>query len=510
MFDVLSSGFKNAKAKFSGHTTITADNVGEALAAVQTSLLDADVEYKVAKGFVARVKDKMLGQQVQLRSGKGSKRVHVNPADHFVKMCQAELEALMGEGDSSLQFPKQQPAIIMMVGLQGTGKTTSTGKLANYLRDKHKRKPLLVAADVYRPAARQQLQVLGDRLQLPVYSEASNDAVQICQSALKASYQQGCDTLLLDTAGRLAIDTKLMQELQAIKAAVHPTDVLFVCDAMMGQDAVATASSFHDALTLSGAIMTKLDGDARGGSALSIKEVTGVAIKFVGLGEGLEQLEEFRPEGLASRILGMGDIVGLMQDFERVADKEKEEEQEREALRMMRGRFNLKDFSEQIASLQKMGSMQDLVAKLPMQNLIPAGATANDKELQHTRVMIASMTERERLDPDIIDSSRVQRIAKGSGRSTSDVAALLKKFKQMRTMMGGLGSNLGLSGKIPLVKQVAQMRKMKEMLANPAAATKQFGAGKPTAASSATKVDRDKLKKMRRAAKAARRKNRRR
>lgn len=509
MFDVLSSGFKDAKAKFSGHTVITDANVSEALAAVHTSLLDADVEYKVAKSFVARVKDKMLGQQVKLRSGKGSKRMHVSPADHFVKMCQAELEALMGEGDSKLHFPQQQPAIIMMVGLQGTGKTTSTGKLANYLRNKHKRKPMLVAADVYRPAAREQLRVLGDRLQLPVFSEDSNDVVQTCQSALQASYKQGCDTILIDTAGRLAIDTKLMQELQAIKTSLQPTDILFVCDAMMGQDAVTTASSFHEALTLSGAIMTKLDGDARGGAALSIKEVTGVAIKFVGLGEGLEQLDEFRPQGLASRILGLGDIVGLMQDFERVTDKDKEEEQEKEALRMMRGRFNLKDFAEQIASLQKMGSLQNIVDKLPMQNLIPEGATANEKELQHTRVMIASMTERERIDPDIIDTSRIKRIAKGSGKSTGDVSALLKKFKQMRSMIGGMGSSLGLGGKIPLIKQIAQMRKLKEMLANPAAATANQ-APMRSASAMPTKINRDKLKKMRRAAKAARRKNRKR
>ena len=515
MLDILSDGFKKATEKLRGYTTFTEENIGAALELVRNSLLDADVEYGVAQGFLARVKEKTLGEKVRLRGGKGAKRMQVSTSDHFVQICRDELINLMGPADSSLNFPRQQTAVIMMLGLQGTGKTTTTGKLARFLRSERRRKPLLVAADTYRPAAREQLQVLGQRIDVPVFSRPELNAVAVCQAAQAEAKTLGCDTLLIDTAGRLTIDATLMAELQNIKQAVTPSDILLVCDAMMGQDAVTTARSFHDSLDLSGVIMTKLDGDARGGAALSIKEVTGVPIKFLGMGEGLERLEKFRPQGLAGRILGLGDVVGLMEDFERVVDDTREEE----ALRMMQGKFNLKDFCEQIEALQKMGSMQDLMDKMPIS--IPSGAKVDEQALTRTRVMIASMTEKERLLPDIINPSRTQRIASGSGRAQHEVNSMLQQFRKMRQMIGNVGKNMGLAGKIPGVAQLAKMKQMKDMAsdpdqmqafmqqtaahaANPAMMPPQRAAKPPKV------VDRTKLKKMRRAAKNARRKNRKR
>ena len=515
MLDVLSGGFKKAQEKLRGYTTFTDENIGEALELVRSSLLDADVEYGVARGFLARVKEKTLGEKVQLRSGKGTKRMQVSTSDHFVQICHDELVNLMGPADSALNFPRLQAAVIMMVGLQGTGKTTTTGKLARFLRSERKRKPLLVAADIYRPAAREQLQALGQRIDVPVFSRPELDAVSVCKAAQAEAGTLGCDTLLIDTAGRLTIDTELMTELQNIKQAITPSDIVLVCDAMMGQDAVTTARSFHESLDLSGIIMTKLDGDARGGAALSIKEVTGVPIKFLGMGEGLEKLEKFRPQGLAGRILGLGDVVGLMEDFERVVDDNREEE----ALRMMQGKFNLKDFYEQIEMLQKMGSMQDLVEKMPIQNMIPQGGKIDEHALTRTRVMIGSMTKKERLLPDIINPSRIKRIAAGSGRSLNDINNMLQQFRKMRQMIGNVSKNMGLAGKIPGVAQLAKMKQMKDMTSDPAqmqAFMQQTAAHAANPAAMlhqrATKppkvVDRDKLKKMRRATKNARRKNR--
>ena len=512
MFEVLSGGFKKAKEKLRGLSTLDEENIKEALELVRVSLLDADVEYRVSQEFITRVKDKALGTQVKLTGGKGSKKQKVRPVDHFIKICQDELEQLLGEGDSSLYFPQNELAIIMMVGLQGTGKTTSTGKLANYLRHTHKRTPLLVAADVYRPAAKEQLRVLGERINVPVFTQESNDAVAICQAAKQEALNSGHDTLLLDTAGRLTIDEKLMEELRTIKSSVKPTDILLVCDAMMGQDAVTTAVNFHQALSLSGAIMTKLDGDARGGAAMSIKQVTGVSIKFLGMGEELDRLEEFRPQGLASRILGQGDIVGLMQDFERVVKEDKEEE----AIRMMQGKLNLKDYAEQISSLQQMGSMSDLVDKLPMRSMLPEGANIDEKELKKINVIISSMTEKERMLPDIIDNSRVNRISKGCGYKQNDVQNMLNNFRKMREAMGSIGNSLGFMKKIPGLSQLTKLKQMKDMLANPQNMQAMLGGGgiPGYATPSSLKntrptVDRDKIKKARRAAKAARRKNRR-
>ena len=413
----------------------------------------------------------------------------------------------------------------MMVGLQGTGKTTTTGKLTKYLKESKKRQPLLVAADIYRPAAVEQLKVLGDRIGVPVFHKANTDPVTICQLALKQAYELGCDTVLFDTAGRLTIDNALMKELVDIKAATKPDNILLVCDAMMGQDAVTTAKSFDESLDFTGIVMTKLDGDARGGAALSIKEVTGKPLKFLGMGEELDRLEEFRPEGLASRILGMGDIVGLMQDFERVTDADREAD----AARMLQGQFTLQDFYDQLTTIQKMGSLKDIIAKLPMQGMIPKGVDVDDKELGRIKVMIDSMTKKERDDPRLFNDSRIRRVAMGSGRPAKDVKELLKKFNGMRQMMGSLGKNMGgMLGKIPGMGQLGQMNQLRKMAQNMGGPGGGLGgglsagalAGDPhglgglgnllggSASSGATakKVDRDKQKKLRKQRKRARKK----
>ncbi len=517
MLDILSEGFSKAKEKISGTTTFTEENLSEALGEVQTSLLDADVEYGIAKNFVSKVREDVLGKTVQLRAGKGQKKLKVSAADHFVKACQTELENLMGPVDSSLNFPSNRPAIIMMVGLQGSGKTTSTGKLTKYLIESQKKKPLLVAADIYRPAAVEQLKVLADRIGVPIYHRQGASPVEICKEAVQKSFELNCNTILFDTAGRLTIDDTLMQELEDIKTHTSPDNILFVCDAMMGQDAVTTAKAFNDRLDLNGVIMTKLDGDARGGAALSIKEITGKPIKFLGMGEELDRLEEFRPEGLASRILGMGDVVGLMQDFEKVVEDDSEEK----AMKMLRGQFTFNDFYEQISMIQKMGSMKDIAAKLPMQGLMPNGADIDDKELVKTKAMINSMTKAERIDHRLFNtSSRVDRVAKGSGRTNNDVQDLIKKFSQMKKMLGMLGKNMGLLGKIPGMGGLAQLGQAKKMAQAMAGGGMPgmgdlgalFGGGGGPTKSSATKkkFDRDKQKKLRKQAQKQKKKNRRR
>ena len=516
MLDVLTEGFREAKQKLTGKAVLNEENVADALLTVRRSLLEADVEYGVVKGFLQRVKDKALGAEVQLKAGSGVNRMRVSPADHFVKICNEELVGLMGPTTPELNFPHTRPAVIMMVGLQGSGKTTSTGKLAHYLMHTLKKKPLLVAADIYRPAAVEQLKVLGAKLGAPVFSLADSDPVTICESALKHATDIGCNVVLLDTAGRLTVDEALMQELADIRTATRPDDILLVCDAMMGQDAVTTARAFDARLDLSGSIITKLDGDARGGAALSIKQVTGKPIKFLGMGEGLDKLEEFRPEGLASRILGMGDLLGLMDDFSKVVD----EDHEKTAMRMLQGRFNYIDFYKQIEAIQKMGSLKDIAAKLPMQNLIPKDANMDDGELVKIKSIIDSMTQKERIGLSALNPSRVRRIARGAGRKEKDVDELTKKFHAMQKMMNMLGKGMGgMLGKIPGMNAIKQMGNMRNMMGamkdgslgsmpgmGDMAAL--LGGGGPGAAFAPKPVDRDKLKKVRKAAKQARKKNR--
>jgi len=462
MFETLSKGFRNARRRLSGTAEIHEDDIEQALRDVRMSLLEADVDFGVTKSFLERVRETAVGEVVRLSAKTRGRKAKVTPADHFVAICQKELEELMGPVETTLEYSKRPASAVMMVGLQGSGKTTTAAKLALYLSSYQDRTPMLVAADVYRPAAIEQLQVLGDRLEIPVYRDDSGDPVGICTRALEAARQQGCDTAIFDTAGRLAIDDTLMTELENIQKATEPENVLLVCDSMIGQDAVRTATEFNRRLDLTGFVLTKLDGDARGGAALSIKEVTGTPVKFVGMGEDLDKLEEFRPEGLASRILGLGDVVGLMQDFEDVVDTEKAE---KDALRMLRGKFTMEDFLEQIRTLQKMGSLTDVMDKLPFfPDGLPDGVTLDEGQFGKIESVIQSMTKAERREPEIIDGSRVVRIATGSGRKVQEVEDLLQRFGQMKGMMGAIGAQPGLLAKIPGFKQLGQIGQLRKAL----------------------------------------------
>jgi signal recognition particle subunit SRP54 len=474
MLDAVTRGFRAAKHKLTGKAELTEANIDDALRDIRVALLEADVEFNVAKRFLARVKEKALGEVVTVAAtDKKGKRLAVAPGDHFIKICHDELESLMGPVDVSLQLAKkgERPAGIMMVGLQGSGKTTTTAKLAAFLV-KQGKKPLMVAADIYRPAAIEQLQQLGKKLDIPVFTEEGTKPPELCQKALALAGQKGRDVILYDTAGRLAINEEMMLELEQIKALVEPENVLFVADAMIGQDAVRTAAEFDRRLAFSGFILTKLDGDARGGAALSIKEVTGKPIKFIGMGEGLDKLEEFRPEGIASRILGFGDIVGLMKDFEGVVDEDKAEE---DAEKILTGNFDLHDFVEQIKLVKKMGSVNDLLEKFPLFGELPEGITFDDKELGRVEAMIGSMTKTERQQPDIIDEARSARIAKGSGQPKHAVQGLLQRFFAMRKMMKQLGGGPGGAGggllsRLPGFRQLAQLKHLKGMDPNEMAA----------------------------------------
>lgn len=507
MLDVLTDGFKNAKNRLQGKATLNEENITVALEDVRKSLLEADVEYSVTKTFLGRVKSKALGLDVTLKAGSGQDRLKVTAGDHFIKICQEELESLMGPESFKLNFPTNRPGKVMMVGLQGVGKTTTTGKLAHYFKNQLKKKPLLVAADIYRPAAADQLRVLADKIGVPVFHILGAKPEEICLKAEAKAYELGCDLILYDTAGRLAIDDELMNELSTIKRETKPDHILLVCDAMMGQDAVSTAKSFHERLDLSAFIMSKMDGDARGGAALSVKEITGRPIAFIGAGEGLDRLEEFRPQGLASRILGMGDVVGLMEDFSRVSNADREEE----ALRMLEGKFSFRDFYEQISMIQKMGSLKDIIAKLPMQNLIPKGINVDETELLRIKSMIDSMTEKERLNPNLLNDSRIKRIAKGSGNKPKDVSELVNRFKVMRGIMGNFGKMGGLGGlmgKIPGMGGLGQLNDMRKMAQQMMGGGGMPGMSGPTGATPVKRIDKDKLKKVRKEAAKKRKANR--
>jgi signal recognition particle subunit SRP54 len=461
MLETVTKGFRAAKQRLSGQQELTAELVDESLRDVRVSLLEADVAFDVVKSFVARVREKAVGQTVQTRAtDKSGRALKASPADQFIKICHDELEALMGPVDTGLGLKaKGQLSGIMLVGLQGSGKTTTTAKLASFLL-KQGRKPLLVAADVQRPAAVEQLQTLGEKLGVPVFFQGGLTPPELAVAGYAAAREQKRDVVLLDTAGRLAIDEPLMAELSSMKAAVHPESVLLVCDAMIGQDAVRNASEFNRLLGLDGFILTKLDGDARGGAALSIKEVTGKPIKLLGLGEGLDKLEEFRPAGLASRILGFGDIVGLMKDFESVVDEEKAEA---DAEKLLSGTFNLKDFVEQIRTVRKMGPLKELLEKFPVFGEMSESLNPDEKELGKIEALYDSMTEKERLQPSLINDSRSARIARGSGRTKKEVGELLGKYRMMQQVMGAVGQNPGLLGRIPGFKQLGQLARMKNM-----------------------------------------------
>ncbi|GDX79977.1 signal recognition particle protein [Deltaproteobacteria bacterium] len=442
MFDTLSRGFRNARLKLQGKTELSEESVADALRDVRVSLLEADVSLDVAKDFLAKVKDRSLGKVVTLKVK--NQPFQATPADHFIKACYDELEALMGPVDTSLDL-EGKPALIMMVGLQGSGKTTTAGKLARRLQAQG-RKPMLVAADVYRPAAVDQLTTLGRKLNVPVFSIKGMNPVQLCVTAVTQARNVGRDVVIFDTAGRLAMDETLMAELDQIKEKTQPKNILFVCDAMIGQDAVRTAAEFDRRLAFTGFVLTKLDGDARGGAAVSIKAVTGKPVKFLGMGEGLDKLEEFRPQGLASRILGFGDVVGLMSDFEKVIDKEKAE---KDAEKMLRGHFTYDDFYTQLQTIKSMGSLKDVMGKLPFMDEVMAQVPAealDDYELVKVEAIIQSMTREERRNADCLNESRFKRLAKGSGRPLQEVKELHDRFKMTRAMMKEVGSMTGLLG----------------------------------------------------------------
>jgi len=463
MFETLTKGFRNARNRLAGVTELTEENIDQALRDVRLSLLEADVEFGVTKAFLSRVKEAAVGKVVETAARSKGRKVKVGPAEQFVKICQSELESMMASEGEPVEFAKKpKPTGIMMVGLQGSGKTTTSAKLARLLESNNARKPLLVAADVARPGAIEQLQVLGEQIDVPVFSIPGGLPVEICKRGLAHAKKLKCDTVIYDTAGRLAIDEPLMKELAEIRASVGPQNVFLVVDAMIGQDSVKTAKSFHDLLGLSGVILTKLDGDARGGAAISIKNVTGTPVRFVGTGETLDRLEAFRADGMASRILGMGDVVGLMKDFEDVVDEKKAE---KDAKRMLRGHFTLDDFLEQLQTLQSMGPLQDLLDKVPFfADSVPDGFQVDEREIGQIKAIVSSMTRQERSKAELFQKqpTRLGRVAKGSGTSEKQVADILQRFAFMKQMMGSIGSQAGMLSKIPGMKQMAAANRLRD------------------------------------------------
>ena len=466
IFESLSDRLQQTFKKLRGHGKLTEDNVDEAMREVRMALLEADVNFKVVKNFVKTVKERAIGQEV-LET--------LTPAQVVIKIVDEELTALMGGTQSRINMSPQPPTIIMMAGLQGAGKTTSVGKLGLALKKQGKR-PLLVADDIYRPAAITQLEVIGKQLGLPVFKkEGCKDAVEIANEAVAYSQSHMNDVVIIDTAGRLQIDEKLMQELRDIKGAVHPHEILLVVDAMTGQESVNVAKSFNETLGLDGVVMTKLDGDARGGAALSIKAVTGVPIKFVGLGEKLEPLEPFHPDRMASRILGMGDVLSLVEKAQQTFDAE---EAQKMAKKLRKDEFTLDDFLSQMQQVKKLGSLENILGMIPgmgglKKQLEGQDIDLNGKEMRQIEAIIHSMTPKERADISIINGSRRKRIAQGSGTRVQDVNKLLKQFGEMKKMMkkmkkmkgkkgmpnlgglgdiGGLGKLGGLGSKLPFFK----------------------------------------------------------
>jgi signal recognition particle subunit SRP54 len=421
MFDSLTQKFEIIFRKLRGHGRLTEENIGEALREVRLALLEADVHFRVVKDFLEGVKQEAVGKEV-LES--------LSPGQQVIKVVYSRLLGLLGETESKLQLGPSRPSIVMLVGLQGSGKTTSAGKLALHLRKQAKKESLLVAADIYRPAAIEQLKVLGRQLGFPVF-EGKGDPSLIVQDALSFARSEGFEVVILDTAGRLHIDQEMMQELKRIKALAKPAEILMVADAMTGQDAVKSASSFDAELDLSGIILTKLDGDAKGGAALSVRAITGKPIKFVGVGEKLDALEVFFPERMASRILGMGDILTLVEKAEQAFDQKKAIDFQK---KLRSESFTLEDFKEQLQSLKAMGPLDQLVKMIPgLSRMAPAGALETDQsEIKQMEAIIDSMTPEERRHIEIIDGNRRRRIAQGSGTTVTEVNKLLKSFAQMQ------------------------------------------------------------------------------
>jgi signal recognition particle subunit SRP54 len=445
MFDSLRNGITEALRKFTGRGRLTEGNIRDGLREVRRALLEADVHYDVVNDFVARTTEKAVGQEV-LKA--------IDPSHQIIKIVYDELVGLIGPVNHSIHWSQTGPTVLMLCGLQGSGKTTTCGKLALYLRGRG-RHPMLVAADLQRPAAVEQIRVLGEQIQVPVYYEEKSTPVAVCQNAVKAAAAQTVDTIILDTAGRLHVDEALMNELELIDKRAGPHEVFLVVDGMTGQVAVEVSKAFNDALELDGVIMTKLDGDARGGAALSVKSVTGVPIKYIGVGEKLEKLEEFHPDRMASRILGGGDMMTLV---EKVAAAQSEADLEMaraQAERLAKGEFTLEDFRSQMDKMKQLGSMREILAHLPGASDLPEFAES-DEEIKRLQGIIDSMTPEERRNPDKIDMSRRRRIAAGSGTEPHEVNQLLKQFGQVRPLMKQMAS-VGLRDRFKMLTGLSKM-----------------------------------------------------
>jgi len=448
VFETLSQRLSSAFGSLRGQRELDESNIEDGLRAVRTALLEADVHFQVARDFVDRVRSTALGAD-QLKG--------VDPSEQFVHAVHAALVDLMGPEDAQLSFAKSAPTVILLAGLQGAGKTTTCAKLARYLRDKHGRRPLLVAADVKRPAAVEQLRVLGKKLGLPVFHREGLTAPEVCEAATKSAAQSGCDVVILDTAGRLHVDEEMMEEVREIADRTQPDDTVLVVDAMTGQDAVRSAESFHAKLSLTGVILTKLDGDARGGAAVSLKAVTGCPILFVGTGEKLEDLDRFVPERMAGRILGMGDVVGLVESAQ---EKISETEAQATYEKMVMGSFTLEDMLAQIRMFRKLGPMKKVLGMMPGMGGLMDKVDVDDNKMNRLEALFTSMTPHERVHPELLDMGRRRRISRGAGQEVNAVNELLKSFKSMKGVMKqmnklGLGAKLGAKAKKETLRGMA-------------------------------------------------------
>jgi len=445
MFEALSDKIRKVLKDLRGQGRLTEAHIEAAMREIRVALLEADVNYKVVKSFIDRIREKALGQEVM-----GS----LSPAQQVVKIVYDELVEMFGGTSTQLLFTRRIPNVVMIVGLQGSGKTTTTGKLAKLLAETQKRRPLLLSVDVYRPAARQQLSIIGKAIGQPVFEAAdTNDPLDLCRRAVRECELTGYDTLLIDTAGRLHVDEELMVELQKIKQETSPVEILFVADAMTGQDAVRSAQQFHEQIGVTGVVLTKMDGDTRGGAALSIKEVTGQPIKFIGVGEKYDAIEQFYPDRIAQRILGMGDVLSLIEKVQSEVDEEKALELQK---KIMGDKFTLEDFRDQLRQMKRLGSLDKLLDMLPKglfggMRITPEQSAEMEGKLKVTEAIINSMTPQERVDYAILNASRRKRIARGSGTTVQEVNAMINEYLEMRKMMrmmtsGGIGGMLGGMG----------------------------------------------------------------
>jgi len=447
MFETLSDRLSKAFSFLRDKKELTDESIEEGLREVRTALLEADVNFKVVKEFTDRVRARLVGAQ---------RIAGVDPSQQFVASFHRELVALLGPEEARLEFAKNGPTIILMAGLQGAGKTTTCAKLAKHLRDKHQKRPMLVAADVKRPAAVEQLRVLGRQINVPVFHEAGLTPSQLCVQGVAHARAAGADVVILDTAGRLHVDTELMDEVRAIARATSPHATLLVVDAMTGQDAVNSAKAFHDVLELTGVVLTKLDGDARGGSAVSLKAVTGKPILFVGVGEKIDDLDAFHPERMAGRILGMGDVVGLV---EKAQSAISEKDAQANFEKMILGEFTLEDMLAQLRMIRKLGPMKKVLGMMPGMGDLAKTVDIDDKQMNRLEALFTSMTPRERIQPETLDMSRRRRVARGAGQDVGAVNDLLKRFKEMRQMMKQL-NKMGLASQFGSKQKTAALRDM--------------------------------------------------